>query len=147
AIRGLTVLQGGLRGPLLPRMPSPRQNKFSPSGRLLRSPEREYEQQTLTGWLFAYLLLPLAIVRDWVLAPLYNDVFARLIDDYVLGQMRKRAIGLDLAGLELKGITDHPAAGLGSGPAGPFAECLAGASKDLVERTDRNALALVEAIR
>ena len=109
AILGLRAARRGFQGELLPRFPSPIISDFSePNGRLLRRPEREYQRQSLSGWLFHYVLLPTAILRDWIIYPVYNGVFAALIDSFVLGQMRKRAAGCDIAGLQPDDVTDQP---------------------------------------
>ena len=110
AILGLTAVKNGIRGSILPRIASPRDKEFSANRRLLRRPEREYARQTFPGWFLNYLLLPLAIVKDWLITLSDNDVFAMLIDDFVLKQSHKRAIGNDIAGLALQDVSDHPMA-------------------------------------
>jgi hypothetical protein len=141
AINGLRSLRRRVRGTLLPRMPSPRETELSPGKRLLSRPENEAWQQTLTGWMIRYLLLPLVIVKDWVLAPLYNDVFSKLVDDYVIQQLQKKAIGIDIAGLVLSDVTTVPSSALheasNSLPAEAEAELVRDANVTLVRVFER----------
>jgi hypothetical protein len=95
-------------GTLLPRLPSPHESDFSASRRILRRPELENELQSAKSWAFRSLFLPIAIVYDWLLIPAYNDVFAGMVDEFVLSQLQKRAQGNDITGLRLEEVTSHP---------------------------------------
>ncbi len=109
AIRGLAALTYGIDGDLLPRTPQPGRDQFSKGYRHLRRPEREFDHQSFfPAWWFNNLLLPLAILKEWVINPLYNTVFAGFIDQYVKSQLRRRAYGLDIAELDLHTVTAHP---------------------------------------
>ncbi len=108
AITGLRTLQRGIEGQLLPRLPSPRVSDFTDHWRHLRRPERIFDRQSWMGWLWRFLLTPLHLIYHWIVTPLYNEVFAGLIDEFVWGQLHQRAFGSDICGLKLANVTDHP---------------------------------------
>ena len=143
AINGLRALRERVRGRLLPRMPSPRDTEFSARKRLLQRPEREASRQTFVGWILRYLFLPIVIVKEWLIAPLYNDVFAKLIDDYVIQQLQKKAIGNDIAGLVLRDVTCVPAGALLDTAAG----LPPGAEAELVNRANSRLVVVIDRLR
>jgi hypothetical protein len=144
AILGLRVVRRGVRGTILPRFPSPRESDFSPKYVRLRRPEQLYAWGAFPGWLFRYVLLPLQMVWQWVIIPLYNEVFATQVDEFVLDQLQKRATGSDLFALKVEDVVDHPMAGR---TPGGTAGCSAATSAFLVKNTNANAPALVQALR
>lgn len=97
AINALRVLQNRPQGPLLPRIPSPRSNRFSRCLIRAKSPERERARARQPRAL-TIVLLPIRMIYDWILRPLYNDVFAGLVDGFVLTRLWKQAYGCDLFG-------------------------------------------------
>lgn len=108
AINGLRAIRTVPQGPLLPTIPAPRSGQLSRSAGRLRYPEREGARHDLWRWVFAYLLLPAGFVYDWIARPLYNDVFAPLVDEFVLTRLTRSAHGADIPGLVLGDVICHP---------------------------------------
>ncbi len=108
AINGLRAVQNGIRNEILPRFPPPRGSQFSTTQRSLLAPEDEFDRQSIKGWFFYYLFLPIALIRDWLVRRFYNDVVAPLIDEYVLRSLACRILGSDIVGLTVMCVTPHP---------------------------------------
>ena len=57
----------------------------------MRDPEGE---RLLDRWypsrLSEVLILPVTLVRDWIVRPIYNDVFAALLDSFVIGRLWRK---------------------------------------------------------
>lgn len=140
---GLRAIRQQIRGTVLPRLPSPRDSLFSRHLRHVRCLERESSRQTFGGWLWGYLMLPLAILKDWFFAPIYNEVFATLIDEYVLARSRARAMGNDIAGLAVSEVTALP---LGSQPGFPIC-CPASLHEELQAKTNAAAPSIAHSLR
>ena len=98
-IAGLKAVQHKPTGPLLPRITAPRVNRYGKLTKRVRYPERERLGDRWLRRLFDLFFLPITLFRDWVLRPLYNDVFAALLDSFVLGRLWKKAHGCDIFGL------------------------------------------------
>jgi hypothetical protein len=146
AILGLRAIRAPVRATILPRMPSPREGIFSVHKRHLRRPEAEHAKAAFWSWCVAYLLLPLVVIRDWVVAPFYNEVFARLIEDYVILRTHDRAIGNDIPGLVLGHISVHPMA-VAPDQDQYLATCPQNAHDELESQINAGAAALMHSIR
>ncbi|MCR9232552.1 MAG: hypothetical protein NXI29_16185 [bacterium] len=147
AIQSLDNLSHGLTGTLLPRFSVPRLADFSTAHRHLRRPERELNHQSAKGWFFRYLFLPLVILKDWVFAPFYNEVFATLIDDFVLKQLCHRAMGTTFFGPVVSSVSDHPMKTTLAHSDRYFAVYPKGALQAMQQQVGRGATIIVDSIR
>lgn len=100
AICGLTAIQVGMAGPLLPRIPAPGAGQYSARTHRDLNPEGSPSGGMLS--------LPFRIIYDWILRPLYNEVFAPLVDSFVLRRLSRNAQGADLAGAMLGQVSTSP---------------------------------------
>jgi hypothetical protein len=101
AINGLRQCQNGIAGPLLPRLPAPGASEYGVAGRT-RTPEALAGEARPNLKLLGRLAsLPVRQAYDWVLRPLYNHVFAELVDEFVLARFTAQAHGADVPGLRL----------------------------------------------
>ena len=107
AITGLRKTQHGIRGPLLPRLKRPGEGEFAAGGRSIQFEAMEGEAATLRGF-SRVPTLPFRIAYDWLFRPLYNEVFAVLVDGFVLGRFAASAHGSDLPGLRLGWVSSTP---------------------------------------
>ena len=101
AITGLRKSQYGIKGPLLPRIKLPGEGEYGAGGRAVNPEAFESEARFGVGPVSGLLLLPLRLVFDWVLRPVYNEVFAVLVNQYVLGRFTA-SDGADLLGLRAR---------------------------------------------
>lgn len=108
AIGLLSASSSGLTGQLLPRMSPPGTSDIGPRGIALLRPESEYSRQGIAGWISGNLLLPLMIVKEWVIVPVYNELFVRMFEDFLYAQMVRKAVGLNTPGKCIVDVTDHP---------------------------------------
>lgn len=107
-INGLRALRRPIRGPLLPRFPSPRSRRYTAELNRPVDPEAELRRSGFAGWIMQSLLLPFALIWHWIIQPIYNEVVAGIIDDYVLSRIRRMLIGEDVPGLVLGEVSVHP---------------------------------------
>lgn len=104
ALAGLRAIVHGIKGPLLPRMVAPGDGTYSRDTGRLTAPEQRGDSWS------NYLLMSLNILRDWLLRPIYNEIFAKLIDDFVLRRLTRTAQGTDIPGLRLGRVDCFPVA-------------------------------------
>ena len=108
AINGLRKSQYGIAGPLLPRIRRPGARDYGLAGRTLTPEALTSETRFTVGTFTTLILLPIQQVYDWVLRPLYNEVLAVLVDEFVLGRFTAQAHGADLPGLRLGFVSSTP---------------------------------------
>lgn len=92
---------------LLPRLAAPGAHRFT-DNRCVRHPEFERDRADIRQWLIEFFVLAYSIPRDWIARPFYNDVFAPLIDRFVLTRLWKAAHGTDLYGARVAAVTHVP---------------------------------------
>jgi hypothetical protein len=108
AINGLRKSQYGIAGPLLPRIKMPGTTDYGPAGRSV-TPETFSSETRVNAFKFKQLvLMPIQQVYDWVFRPIYNEVFAVLVDEFVLGRFTSQAHGADEPGLRLGFVSSTP---------------------------------------
>lgn len=108
AINGLSLIVNGIEGPLLPRLLPPGGARFTSRAGWIAQPELREEIGSLG---LSVLFLPLLIFRDWLVRLPYNEVFAELVDRFVLRRLTRQAHGADLIGLRLGAVAPLPIRG------------------------------------
>ncbi len=74
-----------------------------------RTPEAlPLEARFSTSTIPTLVLLPIQQLYDWIVRPCYNEVFAVLVDEFVLARFRAHAHGDDLPGLRIGFVSSTP---------------------------------------
>jgi len=107
AVTGLRSITDVPEDEIVPRLPAPGTNRFT-RRRFVRHPEFERDRARFFNWLLDFFVLAYSIPRDWIVRPFYNDVFAPLVDRFVLTRLWKRAHGTDLLGARIVAVTHTP---------------------------------------
>ena len=111
ALIGLQAIVEVPKDNLLPRLPAPGVDRFTRRG-FVRHPEYEHQRARFARWLVDFLVLPYSITRDWVARPFYNDIFAPLVDTFVMRRLWRAAHGSDLRGARILAVTPTPELGV-----------------------------------